>query len=216
MRAAFKPAARGAGRWAAAPRPPARRASQLVRATAEVEAAAAVAPAAEVDVTKIDIRVGRIVACEPHPDAESLYVEQIDLGEAEGPRTIVSGLVKYVPLDAMRDRLVIVLTNLKPRNMRGVKSNGMVLCASNADHTAVEPLAPPAGAAVGERCFFGEGGEGQAEPANPNQVQKKKMWEAVQPLLRTRDDGVAAFDGTPMLTSAGPVTAATLTGATIA
>ena len=42
---------------------------------------------------------------------------QIDVGEAE-PRTIVSGLVKYVPLDKMQDRPVIVLCNLKPRNMR--------------------------------------------------------------------------------------------------
>ena len=53
------------------------------------------------DVTKMDIRVGRIVSCEKHPDADSLYVEQIDIGEAEGPRTIVSGLVQYVPLEAM-------------------------------------------------------------------------------------------------------------------
>ena len=47
----------------------------------------------------MDIRVGRIVSCEKHPDADSLYVEQIDIGEAEGPRTIVSGLVQYVPLE---------------------------------------------------------------------------------------------------------------------
>ncbi len=46
--------------------------------------------------------MGRIVSCERHPDADSLYVEQIDVGEAEGPRTIVSGLVKYVPLEEMQ------------------------------------------------------------------------------------------------------------------
>ena len=42
------------------------------------------------------------MACEQHPDADSLYVEQIDVGEPEGPRTIVSGLVKYVPLAEMQ------------------------------------------------------------------------------------------------------------------
>ena len=42
---------------------------------------------------------------------------QIDVGEAE-PRTIVSGLVKYVPLEQMQDRSIVVLCNLKPRNMR--------------------------------------------------------------------------------------------------
>ncbi|PRW59794.1 aminoacyl tRNA synthase complex-interacting multifunctional 1 [Chlorella sorokiniana] len=162
----------------------------------------------------MDIRVGRIVSCERHPDADSLYVEQIDVGEAEGPRTIVSGLVKYVPLEEMQNRSVVIIANLKPRNMRGIKSNGMVLCASNEEHTIVEPLSPPEGAAVGERVWFGEEAE-QGEPAKPNQVDKKKMWEEVQPLLRTDAGRVAGFDGRPMMTSAGAVTTATLTGARI-
>ena len=63
----------------------------------------------------LDIRVGRILSCEQHPDADSLYVEQVECGDAEGPRTIVSGLVKYVPLEQMQGRLVIVLANLKVR-----------------------------------------------------------------------------------------------------
>lgn len=66
--------------------------------------AAPAAAASVPDVTKVDLRVGRIVSCEKHPDADALYVEQIDVGEAEGPRTIVSGLVKYVPLEEMQVR----------------------------------------------------------------------------------------------------------------
>ena len=73
-------------------------------AAALARAAPAAAAAGVPDVTKMDIRVGRIVSCERHPDADSLYVEQIDIGEAEGPRTIVSGLVKYVPLEQMQVR----------------------------------------------------------------------------------------------------------------
>lgn len=65
-----------------------------------------------------------------HPDADSLYVEKIDLGEESGPRTIVSGLVNYVPIEEMKDRMVVVLANLKPANLRGVSSHGMLLCAS--------------------------------------------------------------------------------------
>lgn len=194
-------------------------ASRTVMASAEAEAAAPAAPAAAAaaaapDVTKMDVRVGKIVSVEKHPDADSLYVEQIDIGEAEGPRTIVSGLVKYVPLEQMQDRYVVIIANLKPRNMRGVKSNGMVLCASNAEHTEVEPLCPPEGAAVGERCWFGEEAE-QGEPAKPNQVDKKKMWEDVAPLLATDGGRVAAFAGRPMMTSAGAVTAASLAEASI-
>lgn len=55
-----------------------------------------------------------------HPEADALYVEKIDLGEVE-PRTIVSGLVKYVPIEQMQNRLVAVLCNLKPAKMRGVE-----------------------------------------------------------------------------------------------
>jgi tyrosyl-tRNA synthetase len=64
-----------------------------------------------------------------HPDADSLYIEKIDVGEAE-PRTVVSGLVQFVPKEELQDRLVVVLCNLKPQKMRGVESQGMLLCAS--------------------------------------------------------------------------------------
>lgn len=64
-----------------------------------------------------------------HPDADALYVEKIDLGEAQ-PRTIVSGLVNFIPIEEMKNRMVVVLCNLKATKMRGVESQGMVLCAS--------------------------------------------------------------------------------------
>jgi hypothetical protein len=56
----------------------------------------------------------------------------------------------------------------------------------------------------------------QAAPAEPNRVQKKKLWEAVMPDLKTGADKVAGYKGQPMMTSAGAVTAASLTGANIA
>ncbi|GIL93366.1 hypothetical protein Vretifemale_20766 [Volvox reticuliferus] len=168
----------------------------------------------------LDIRVGRIVSCERHPDAESLYVEKIDVGEPE-PRTIVSGLVKYVPLEAMQDRLVVVICNLKPRNMRGIKSFGMLLAASDEPHVLVEPLVPPPGARPGERVWFGEDAQ-QPAAADAKVVDRKKYWEAVQPLLRTNGDCVATLAMGPggkavgMNTSSGPIRSASLTGARIA
>ncbi|GLI60505.1 hypothetical protein VaNZ11_002668 [Volvox africanus] len=192
--------------------------SAICNAAAPATEAAPVPPASDAaaaDPATMDIRVGKIVKCEQHPDADSLYVEQIDVGEPE-PRTIVSGLVTFVPLEAMQDRKVIVLCNLKPRNMRGIKSNGMVLCASNDAHDVVEPLAPPAEAPVGERVYFGEEGKNQAAPAEPNRVQKKKYWEAVQPLLKTDGEAIARFGDAVMLTRRGPVRAASLANASIA
>lgn len=79
--------------------------------------------------SRLDIRIGKIVEVSKHPDADALYVEKIDLGEPT-PRTIVSGLVNYVRIEDMRDRMVVVLCNLKAAKMRGVESHGMVLCAS--------------------------------------------------------------------------------------
>ena len=64
-----------------------------------------------------------------HPDAESLYVETVDLGE-ETPRTVVSGLVGLVAEEKLQDRLGVFLCNLKPVKMRGVMSCAMLMCAS--------------------------------------------------------------------------------------
>lgn len=68
----------------------------------------------EIDVGRLDLRVGKIVEAKKHPDAEALYVETIDLGE-EKPRTVVSGLVKHVPLDQVRPLIacLIVISDAK-------------------------------------------------------------------------------------------------------
>lgn len=72
----------------------------------------------------------------------------------------------------MQDIQVVVLANLKPRNMRGVKSSGMLLAVSNASHENVELLLPPEGSVPGERVWFGskEEKETQFAAATPNQV----------------------------------------------
>ena len=60
-----------------------------------------------------------------HPNADALYLEEIDLGE-DKPRQVISGLVKFVPEDKMQGRRVVVVCNLKPAKMRDVMSYGMV------------------------------------------------------------------------------------------
>lgn len=143
-----------------------------------------------VDVSRLDLRVGCIITAEKHPDADSLYVEKVDVGEAS-PRTVVSGLVKYVPLDQMQNRMAVLLCNLKPAKMRGVVSQAMVMCASSPEK--VEILAPPLGAVPGDRITF-EGFPGDPEKElNP----KKKMWEQIQPDLHTNDQCVATYKGVP-------------------
>jgi methionyl-tRNA synthetase len=55
----------------------------------------------DITITRLDIRIGLIKTAEKHPDADSLYVEEIDVGE-EQTRTVVSGLVKYIPVDQLQ------------------------------------------------------------------------------------------------------------------
>ncbi|KAM0748090.1 nucleic acid-binding protein [Meredithblackwellia eburnea MCA 4105] len=139
----------------------------------------------------IDLRVGKIVDVELHPDADAMYVEKIDVGEAE-PRTVVSGLVKYVPIEQMRGKTLIAVCNLKPANLRGIKSHAMVLCATSADGKdgGVEFVDPPAGSLPGERIFF-EGFEDKVaiDLLNP----KKKIFETVQPGFTTLGSKEAAW-----------------------
>ena len=56
-----------------------------------------------VDISRLDLRVGLILEAHRHPDADTLYVESIDVGEAT-PRTIISGLVQHIPLDQVKIR----------------------------------------------------------------------------------------------------------------
>ncbi|CAG11482.1 unnamed protein product, partial [Tetraodon nigroviridis] len=143
---------------------------------------------AKVDVSRLDLRVGRIIQAEKHPDADTLYVEQVDVGEPS-PRTVVSGLVKHIPLDQMQNRMAILLCNLKPAKMRGVVSQAMVMCASSPDK--LEILDPPGGAVAGDRVIF------QGFPGEPDKElnPKKKVWEQVQPDLRTDAQCVATYKG---------------------
>uniref|UniRef100_A0A7S4N203 tRNA-binding domain-containing protein n=1 Tax=Odontella aurita TaxID=265563 RepID=A0A7S4N203_9STRA len=158
-------------------------------------------PAAELDISALDIRVGRIIKAWEHEEAEKLYCEEVDVGEESGPRKIASGLRHFYKLEEMQDRRVLVLCNLKARNLVGFPSHGMVMCASNADHTAVEFAVPPEGAKIGERVIF-EGHEGEPEPEN--KVAKKKMFEKLAPDLKTDGDGVVNWKGKKGMTSVGP------------
>ena len=81
-------------------------------------------------------------------EAEKLYVEQVDLGEGK-LRTVVSGLVDFMPPEALTNRRAVLICNLKPAKMRGVESEAMVLAASDVEHTKVELLDPPAAARSG-------------------------------------------------------------------
>ncbi|XP_016388708.1 tyrosine--tRNA ligase, cytoplasmic isoform X2 [Sinocyclocheilus rhinocerous] len=131
----------------------------------------------EVIPSRLDIRVGKVISVEKHPDADSLCLEKIDVGE-EQPRTVVSGLVAYLSQEQLQDRLVVLLCNLKPQKMRGIESQAMLLCASvEGEPRKVEPLDPPEGSVPGDRVYV----EGYESGKPDDELKpKKKVFEKLQ------------------------------------
>lgn len=132
-------------------------------------------------------------------------------GEDE-PRQIASGLVHHYSLEEMQGRRILVLCNLKARNLVGFKSHGMVMCAAVPAEGGKEKVAfvdPPAGAKVGERLTFGDL---VGEPYTPAQVEKKKVLVNLGDDMRTDADGVAKWKEHVFTTSAGPCTAPVVNG----
>lgn len=197
----------------------------------------------------IDLRVGHILRAIEHPNADTMYVSTIAMGDPEGSehteidehtgkvvRTVCSGLKAYVKLEDMQDRKIVVVANLKPANLRSIKSAAMVLAASpkpeegadpHSPDRTVELVQPPPGSEAGDKVYFegwpyGEG-KGPEKQLNP----KKKTWEMLQPGFYTTDDLVVAFDasksemddksgkGELMVEGKGKCTVASLKGAVV-
>ena len=85
------------------------------------------------DFFKVDMRVGVVKEARKHPDADKLLHLTIDIGEAE-PRSICAGIVGAYEPEKMIGRKVAIVANLKPRKMRGILSQGMIIAASGDDH----------------------------------------------------------------------------------
>ncbi|KAJ3065430.1 Aminoacyl tRNA synthase complex-interacting multifunctional protein 1 [Rhizoclosmatium hyalinum] len=192
---------------------------------AEKPAKEAAAPKAEAveenlkaEPERLDLRVGHVTSVKRHPDAETLYVEEIEVGE-EKPRTVVSGLVKYMKEEDLLNRKVVLLCNLKPAKMRGIESQAMVLAATSVDGTTVELLDAPASAKPGDRCWF----DGHRGTDFSQLNAKKKTWETVQPRLKTDGFKQAVYSvaeagvtlNSVLRCSEGEIVVKTVTGASI-
>jgi len=102
---------------------------------------------------RFDVRIARIVDVKEHPNADKLYVLQIDLGDER--RQVVAGIRKDYPIEGLRGRKVVVLANLEPANLRGIESRGMLLAGE--DEATVGLLIPPEDAPLGSQIFGAKG-----------------------------------------------------------
>ena len=89
------------------------------------------------DFEKLDLCVGEITNVENHPNADRLYVMNVDLGEE---RQLVAGLKNYYRKDELLGKKIIVVMNLKKAKLRGVESSGMLLAASSKNKEKVSIL----------------------------------------------------------------------------
>jgi len=85
------------------------------------------------DFAKLDIRIGTIQDVEPVPNTNKLLKLTVDVGEAN-PRQIISGIKHFFDdISELKGRQAPFLTNLEPRTIRGLESQGMILAGGNED-----------------------------------------------------------------------------------
>jgi len=85
------------------------------------------------DFAKLEIKIGTITHVEVVPDADRLLKLTVEVGE-EQPRQIVSGIREYFPeIDVLVGKQAPFLTNLEPRTIRGLESQGMILALGDAE-----------------------------------------------------------------------------------
>ncbi|HEV2764964.1 MAG TPA: methionine--tRNA ligase [Pyrinomonadaceae bacterium] len=84
------------------------------------------------DFAKVEMRVGQVLTAERIPKSDKLLRLTVDVGEAE-PRQVLAGIAEHYEPEPLVGRKIVVVTNLKPRKLRGFESQGMVLAASVGD-----------------------------------------------------------------------------------
>ncbi len=84
------------------------------------------------DFSKIEVKIGTVRSAERVPETDKLLQLMIDFGEESGPRQIVSGIAAYVPEpETLIGRQLAFVTNLAPRTIRGLESNGMLFAVGS-------------------------------------------------------------------------------------
>jgi len=84
--------------------------------------------------SKIEVTVGTVKSAERVPETDKLLRLMVDFGEEGGPRQIVSGIAAYVSEpDSLVNRQLAFVTNLEPRTIRGIESNGMLFAVGSGD-----------------------------------------------------------------------------------
>lgn len=101
------------------------------------------------DFKKLELRVAKVMKAEPVPKSDKLFKIDLDLGYER--RTIVSGIRDFRTAEELEGKSIIIICNLKPATLRGVKSNGMLLAAETTDGKGLALLTTDSDIAPGSR-----------------------------------------------------------------
>jgi len=103
------------------------------------------------DWEKLDLRVAQIKKVEEIDGADKLYKLELDVGKEIGKRTICAGIKPYYKKDDLKGKKIIYFSNLTPRKMKGIESQGMLLAASTEEHKKVVLISPEKDIELGSR-----------------------------------------------------------------
>jgi methionyl-tRNA synthetase len=87
------------------------------------------------DFKKLDLRIGKVLEVQDHPDADKLYVLTVDIGDET--RTLVAGIKPWYSKEELVGKNVVILVNLEPKEIRGIESKGMLLATLQDDNLSI-------------------------------------------------------------------------------
>ncbi|MCD6299242.1 MAG: methionine--tRNA ligase, partial [Thermoplasmata archaeon] len=129
----------------------------------------------------LDLRIAKVERVREHPSADKLYVLDIDVGEL-GKRRIVAGIKPWYDEDKLEGRKIVMVANLQPAVIRGVRSQGMLLAADDGTPSLLVPNGEP-----GERVFA----DG-IEP-EPESIVEFKEFEKMN--MKVNGEGFVEYNG---------------------
>ena len=144
--------------------------------------------------SKLDLRVAKVIDVKDHPQADKLYMLQVDLG-ALGKRVLVAGMKTFYSKDEIKGKSIVIVSNLRPAKIRGVESKGMLLAAE--DDKGVVSLLDPGDARPGSEVFI------EGIPREPAGVLEFDDFKKVD--MTIGENGEAIYDGKNLKSEKGKI-----------
>ena len=95
------------------------------------------------DFKKVELRTAKVLQAEPHPNADRLFVLQLEVGPER--RQIVAGIRGHYTAEQLVGKTIVIVANLEPAMLRGVESQGMLLAVRDGDRVVTLTTDQPAG-----------------------------------------------------------------------